>query len=220
MKINIIFYSMYGHVYKLALAEAEGAREVPGAEVKLFQTAELVPNDVLERSGAKAARQAFADIPIAKPEDIADADGLLFGTPTRFGNMSAQLRNLFDQCGPLWQKGAFINQFVGVFTATGSQHGGQETTMFTMVPTFLHLGMIVVGVPYNEPRLLNMKEITGGSPYSASTMSDLDGSRQPTENELAIARTQGRHLAEVTAAYINGKPKEELAGTDVMAPAK
>jgi len=206
MKINIIFYSMYGHVHKMALAEAEGAREVPGAEVRIFQAAELVPDHLLEKSGAKAARQAFADIPIAKPEDIADADGLLFGTPTRFGNMCSQMRNLFDQCGPLWMKGAFINKFAGIFCATGSQHGGQETTMLTMAPTLLHLGMIIVGVPYDETRLLTMKEISGGSPYAASTMSDLDGSRWPTENELAIARTQGRHLAEITATYVKGRP--------------
>lgn len=205
MKINVIFYSMYGHVYQLAEAEAEGAREVNGAEVKLFQCPELVPKNILDKSGASNAREKFAHIPFASVDDIASADGILFGTPTRYGNMCSQMRNLLDQTGGLWSKGAFINKCAGVFVGTGSQHGGQETTILSFLPTLIHLGMIVVPVPYSSKELMEMKEISGGSPYGAGTMSGLDGSRQPSENELAIARAQGRHLAEVTAAYTRGR---------------
>lgn len=196
-KIQIVFYSMYGHVYRLAEAVAEGARGVPGTEVKLLQVPELVPDDALEKSGAKAARAAFAHIPFADPAGLAEADAIIFGTPTRFGNMCAQMRNFLDQTGGLWAKGALIGKVGSVFVSTASQHGGQETTISSFHNTLLHHGMIIVGVPYAEPRLLNMKEITGGSPYGAGTLADHDGSRMPSENELAIARFQGRHIAEI-----------------------
>jgi NAD(P)H dehydrogenase (quinone) len=199
MKINvqIVFYSMYGHTYKMAEAVAEGAREVEDVEVSLYQVPELVPEEVLERAGAKAARAAFAHIPVAKPEQLAEADAIIFGTPTRFGNMCAQMRNFLDQTGPLWMKGALIGKVGSVFTSTASQHGGQETTITSFHSTLLHHGMIIVGVPYSEQRLVNMNEITGGSPYGASTLAGGDGSRQPSENELAIARFQGRHVARI-----------------------
>jgi len=199
MKINVqvVFYSMYGHTYRLAEAVAEGAREVEGAEVSLYQVPELVPEEVLERSGAKAARAAFAHIPVAKPEQLAEADAIIFGTPTRFGNMCAQMRNFLDQTGPLWAKGALIGKVGSVFTSTATQHGGQETTITSFHSTLLHHGMIIVGVPYSEARLFNMSEITGGSPYGASTLAGGDGLRQPSENELAIARFQGRHVAQI-----------------------
>jgi len=199
MKINVqvVFYSMYGHTYRLAEAVAEGAREVEGAEVSLYQVPELLPEEVLERSGAKAARAAFAYIPVAKPEQLAEADAIIFGTPTRFGNMCAQMRNFLDQTGPLWAKGSLIGKLGSVFTSTATQHGGQETTITSFHSTLLHHGMIIVGVPYSEARLLNMSEITGGSPYGASTLAGGDGSRQPSENELAIARFQGRHVAQI-----------------------
>jgi NAD(P)H:quinone oxidoreductase type IV len=199
MKINvqIVFYSMYGHTYKMAEAVAEGAREVEDVEVSLYQVPELVPEGVLERAGAKAARAAFAHIPVAKPEQLAEADAIIFGTPTRFGNMCAQMRNFLDQTGPLWMKGALIGKVGSVFTSTASQHGGQETTITSFHSTLLHHGMIIVGVPYSEQRLVNMSEITGGSPYGASTLAGGDGSRQPSENELAIARFQGRHVARI-----------------------
>jgi NAD(P)H dehydrogenase (quinone) len=199
MKINvqIVFYSMYGHTCKMAEAVAEGAREVEDVEVSLYQVPELVPEEVLERAGAKAARAAFAHIPVAKPEQLAEADAIIFGTPTRFGNMCAQMRNFLDQTGPLWMKGALIGKVGSVFTSTASQHGGQETTITSFHSTLLHHGMIIVGVPYSEQRLVNMSEITGGTPYGASTLAGGDGSRQPSENELAIARFQGRHVARI-----------------------
>jgi NAD(P)H dehydrogenase (quinone) len=199
MKINvqIVFYSMYGHTCKMAEAVAEGAREVEDVEVNLYQVPELVPEEVLERAGAKAARAAFAHIPVAKPEQLAEADAIIFGTPTRFGNMCAQMRNFLDQTGPLWMKGSLIGKVGSVFTSTASQHGGQETTITSFHSTLLHHGMIIVGVPYSEQRLVNMSEITGGTPYGASTLAGGDGSRQPSENELAIARFQGRHVARI-----------------------
>src|SRR5512134_2070252 len=196
-KVQVIFYSMYGHVHKLAEAVAAGAREVAGSEVSLYQVAELVPEDVLEKSGAKAARAAFARIPVARPEQLAEADAIIFGTPTRFGNMCAQMRNFLDQTGGLWMKGSLIGKVGSVFTSTASQHGGQETTITSFHSTLLHQGMIIVGVPYSEQRLLEMSQVSGGTPYGASTLTGGDGSRQPSENELAIARFQGRHVAEI-----------------------
>jgi NAD(P)H:quinone oxidoreductase type IV len=196
-KIQVVFYSMYGHVYRLAEAVAEGARQVPNTEVVLYQVPELVPEKELEKSGAKAARQAFAHIPVAQPDRLAQADAIIFGTPTRFGNMCAQMRNFLDRTTQLWLKGALIGKIGSVFASTATQHGGQETTITSFHTTLLHHGMIVVGVPYSQQGLLNMKEITGGTPYGATTLADADGSRQPTENELAIARFQGKHVAEI-----------------------
>jgi NAD(P)H dehydrogenase (quinone) len=181
IKVHIVFYSMYGHVYQLAEAVAEGARQVPNTEVVLYQ------------------RQAFAHIPIAQPGKLADADAIIFGTPTRFGNMCAQMRNFLDRTTQLWLNGALIGKVGSVFASTASQHGGQETTITSFHTTLLHHGMIVVGVPYSEQRLLNMKEITGGTPYGATTLADADGSRQPTDNEIVIARFQGKHVAEITS---------------------
>ena len=196
-KIQIVFYSMYGHVYQLAEAVAKGAREVPDTEVSLYQVPELMSEEVLEKSGAKAAREAFADIPIAEPAQLTEADAIIFGTPTRFGNMAAQMRNFLDQTGQLWFNGALVGKIGSVFASTGTQHGGQETTITSFHSTLLHHGMIIVGVPYTVPELLNMDEITGGTPYGATTLAGGDGSRQPTENELAIARFQGKHVAEI-----------------------
>ncbi|MCM2264151.1 MAG: NAD(P)H:quinone oxidoreductase [Desulfuromonadales bacterium] len=198
-RILVVFYSMYGHVYQLANAVVTGAREVAGSEVTLMQIQELVPDEALVKSGAAAARRAFAHIPVAKPDDLAAADAIIFGTPTRFGNMCAQMRNFLDQTGGLWMSGALIGKVGSVFTSTASQHGGQETTITSFHSTLLHQGMIIVGVPYSEQRLVNMTEISGGTPYGASTLAGADGSRQPSENELAIARFQGRHVAQITA---------------------
>jgi len=196
-KVQIVFYSMYGHVYQLAEAVAEGARQVPDTEVSIYQVPELMSDEALEQSGAKAAREAFADIPIAEPAQLAEADAIIFGTPTRFGNMCAQMRNFLDQTGQLWFTGALVGKLSSVFASTGTQHGGQETTITSFHSTLLHHGMIIVGVPYTEQRLLNMEEITGGTPYGATTLAGADGSRRPTENELAIARFQGKHVAEI-----------------------
>ena len=199
VKIQIVFYSMYGHVHQLAEAIAAGAGEVPGVEVGLFQVPELVSEEALERTGAKAARAAFAHIPVARPEQLAEADAILFGTPTRFGNMCAQMRNFLDQTGGLWAKGALIGKVGSVFASTATQHGGQETTITSFHTTLLHHGMVIVGVPYSEARLTTMAEVTGGTPYGATTLAAADGSRQPSENELEIARFQGRHVAGIAA---------------------
>ena len=199
MKIHIVFYSMYGHIYRMAEAVAEGARQVGGADVSVLQVQELVPDAALERTGAKQARAGFAHVPFADPKQLADADAIILGTPTRFGNMAAQMRNFLDQTGGLWAKGALIGKVGSVFTSTGTQHGGHETTITSTHTTLLHLGMIIVGVPYSCQELVNMNEITGGSPYGAGTLAGGDGSRQPSENELAIARFQGRHVADITA---------------------
>jgi len=199
VKIQVVFYSMYGHVYRLAEEEAAGAKEVKDCQVELYQVPELVPADVLEKSGAKAARSAFAHIPTATPDRLAEADAIIFGAPTRFGNMCAQMRNFLDQTGGLWMKGALVGKVGSVFTSTATQHGGQETTITSFHVNLFHHGMIVVGVPYAAQALMNMKEITGGTPYGASTLSDTDGSRQPSANELTIARFQGRHVATIAA---------------------
>ena len=199
MKVKVVFYSMYGHIYRMAEAVAEGAREVAGTEVELLQVPELAPEEVLERSGAKQAQAAFAHIPVAKPDDLADADAVILGTPTRFGNMCAQMRNFLDQTGPLWAKNALVGKVGSVFTSSNTQHGGQETTITSSHSTLLHLGMVVVGLPYSEVRQTTLDEITGGSPYGASTIAGPDGSRMPSENELAMARFQGRHVATIAA---------------------
>ena len=203
MKIKIVFYSMYGHTYKMAEAVAEGAREITGAEVEILQVAELVPDSVLEASGAKKAREAFAHIPMAKPSDLADADALIFGIPTRFGNMCAQMRNFLDQTGGLWAQGALVGKVGSVFTSTGTQHGGQETTLTSFHTTLLHQGMVVVGLPYSEARQMTLEEISGGSPYGATTIAGTDGSRMPSENELTMARFQGRHVADIAKRLAN-----------------
>lgn len=198
-KVYVVFYSMYGHVHQLAEAVVQGAREVPGAEVKLFQVPELVPEEALARTGAKQARDAFAQVPVIEPDQLAEADAIIFGTPTRFGNMCAQMRQFLDRTGQLWLRGGLVGKVGSVFTSTASQHGGQETTITSFHTTLLHHGMIIVGVPYAEQRLVVMDEVSGGTPYGASTLAGADGSRQPSENELAIARYQGRHVAQIAA---------------------
>jgi NAD(P)H dehydrogenase (quinone) len=197
IKVQVIFYSMYGHVYRMAEAVAEGAKQVPGAEVSLYQVQELIPDDVLEKYGAKGAKTAFAKIPVAKVDQLAEAHAIIFGTPTRFGNMAAQMRNFLDQTGPLWMKGSLIGKVGSVFASTGTQHGGQETTITSFHSTLLHHGMVIVGVPYSESGLTNMVDISGGTPYGATTLAGADGSRQPSENELKIARFQGKHVTEI-----------------------
>lgn len=198
-KVQIVFYSMYGHIYTMAEAVAEGARSVEGCSVELLQVPELMPEEVLEKYGAREARSAFAHIPVASVERLAEADAIIFGTPTRFGNMAAQMRNFLDQTGRLWMTGGLVGKIGSVFASTGTQHGGQETTITSFHSTLLHHGMIIVGVPYSEQRLLNMTEITGGTPYGATTLAGADGSRRPSENELAIAHFQGAHVAAIAA---------------------
>ncbi len=197
--VQIVFYSMYGHIYTMAEAVAEGVRSVAGCSAELLQVPELMPDAMLEKFGAKAARAVFAHIPAATVDRLAEADAIIFGTPTRFGNMCAQMRNFLDQTGGLWMKGALVGKVGSVFASTGTQHGGQETTITSFHSTLLHQGMVIVGVPYAEARLTNMEEITGGTPYGATTLAGPDGSRRPSENELAIARYQGAHVAKIAA---------------------
>ena len=205
MKARIVFYSMYGHVWRMAEAVAAGAREVKGAEVELLQVPEIVPEDILAKSGAKAAREKFAHVPFATVDGLAEADAVIFGAPTRYGMMCAQMRNFLDQTGPLWARNALVGKVGSVFTSTATQHGGQETTITSFHATLLHLGFVVVGLPYTEKRQTVLGEIAGGSPYGASTIAGGDGSRQPSENELAMARFQGRHVAEIAGALLRGR---------------
>jgi NAD(P)H:quinone oxidoreductase type IV len=197
VRIQVVFYSTYGHIYRMAEAVAEGARSVEGAEVSLFQVPELMPEEALEKSGARAAREAFAHVPVIVPDQLREADAIIFGTPTRFGNMAAQMRNFLDQTGPIWFQGGLIGKVGSVFASTASQHGGQETTITSFHSTLLHHGMVIVGVPYSEPGLANMAEISGGTPYGATTLAGPDGKRMPSENELNIARFQGKHVAQI-----------------------
>jgi NAD(P)H dehydrogenase (quinone) len=190
---------MYGHIHTMAEAVAAGARQVPDTDVQILQVPELVPEEVLAKSGAKKARDAFAHIPIIAPEKLPEADAIIFGTPTRFGNMTAQMRNFLDRTGGLWVKGSLVGKIGSVFASTGTQHGGQETTITSFHTTPLHLGMIIVGVPYTCAGLTNMNETTGGTPYGASTLAGSDGSRRPSQNELDIAQFQGRHVAQLAA---------------------
>lgn len=199
MKILIVYYSMYGHVHRMAEAVAEGARSVPGAEVALRRVPETLPAEVLEKMGAVEAQKAMAAVPVCTVEELAGADAILFGTPTRFGNMCGQLRQFLDATGQLWAKGALVGKVGGVFTSTATQHGGQETTLITTIVTLLHHGMVVVGLPYSFQGQMRNDEITGGSPYGASTVAGTAGERTPTDNELEGARYQGRRAAEIAA---------------------
>jgi NAD(P)H dehydrogenase (quinone) len=198
VKVNVVFYSMYGHIYKMAEAVAEGAKSA-GAQVGVFQVAETIPDNILEQYGAKAAKATFAKVPVATLANLTEADAIIFGTPTRFGNMAGQMRNFLDQTGQIWFSGGLIGKVGSVFASTATQHGGQETTITSFHHTLLHHGMIIVGVPYSEKGLMDMSAISGGTPYGATTLAAADGSRQPTENELNIAKFQGKHVAQVTA---------------------
>jgi NAD(P)H dehydrogenase (quinone) len=194
-KILVLYYSSYGHIETMAKAVAEGAGEVAGTEVTVKRVPELVPEEIARKAGMKLDQAT----PIATPAELADYDGIIFGTPTRFGNMAAQMRNFLDQTGGLWVKGSLVGKVGSVFASTASQHGGQETTITSFHTTLLHQGMVIVGVPYTAPGLTRMDEVTGGTPYGATTLAGTDGSRQPSANELEIARFQGRHVAGIVA---------------------
>ena len=193
-KMLVLYYSAYGHVETMAQAVAEGARAA-GAEVTIKRVPELVPEDVSRKAGMKVDQTA----PVAAVDELPQYDAIIFGTPTRFGNMAAQMRNFLDQTGGHWMSGALIGKVGSVFASTATQHGGQETTITSFHTTLLHQGMIIVGLPYSAKELLNMGEITGGTPYGATTLANVDGSRQPSENELTLARFQGRHVAQIAA---------------------
>lgn len=192
-KVLIVYYSMYGHIETMAKAVAAGAREVDGVEVTVKRVAELMPREVAEKAGAKLDQ----DAPVADPKELADYDAVIVGTPTRFGNMSAQMRNFWDQTGGLWASGALVGKVGSVFTSSATQHGGQESTILATQITLLHHGLVIVGLPYTCAAQMGVDEIKGGSPYGASTVAAGDGSRQPSEQELGMARFQGRHVAEI-----------------------
>jgi len=202
MKILVLFYSSFGHVYKMAEAIAEGARSVSGADVIIKRVPETLPPDVGKAMGIDSASKVYTHIPIATVEDLKDADAVIFGTPTRFGNMSGQMRSFLDATGGLWAQGALIGKVGSVFASSATQHGGQESTILSFHTTLLHHGMIIVGLPYSFQEQTRIDEITGGSPYGASTIAGGKGERQPSDNELSAARFQGKHVAEITAKLV------------------
>jgi len=197
MKVLILYYSMYGHVHRMAEAITEGVMDVEGAEVEMRRVPETLPEEILGKMGALEVQKSFSHIPVATVDDLASADAIIFGTPTRFGNMCGQMRQFLDATGGLWMKGALIGKLGSVFASTGTQHGGQESTILSFHITLLHHGMIVAGLPYAFQGQMKTDEVTGGSPYGASTIAGPAGDRTPTENDLAGARFQGKHVATI-----------------------
>lgn len=198
-KVLVLYYSAYGHIETMAQAVAEGARSA-GAQVDIKRVPELVPADVAQRSGYKMDQAA----PIATVEELSAYDAIIFGTGTRFGRLTSQMANFLDQCGGLWAKGALEGKVGSAFTSTATQHGGQELTLMSLIPNMLHFGMVIVGLPYSFDGQSRLDEVTGGTPYGASTIAGGDGSRQPSANELAGARYQGHHVARITQ-QLHGK---------------
>ena len=197
MKVLVVFYSVYGHVYQMAEAVAKGAKQVNGAEVELRRVPETLPDEVLEKMGAVDAQKAFDHVPVCSVDELAAADAVIFGTPTRFGNMCGQMRQFLDATGQLWANGALVGKVGSVFTSSATQHGGQESTILSFHITLLHHGFVIVGLPYAFQGQMQNDEITGGSPYGASTIAGTSGERTPSENELEGARFQGKHVAEI-----------------------
>ncbi len=202
MKILIVFYSMYGHVHKMAEAVAEGIKEVPGAEAVLRRVPETLPEEVLAKMGALDAQKSLAHIPECTVDELAAADAIIFGTPTRFGNMCGQMRQFLDTTGGLWMKGALVGKVGSVFGSSATQHGGQESTLLSFHITLLHHGMIIVGLPYAFQGQMGVTELTGGTPYGATTIAGGQGERMPSENELAGARFQGKHVATIASRLV------------------
>jgi NAD(P)H dehydrogenase (quinone) len=202
-RVLILYYSSYGHVETMAGAVAEGAASVEGVEVSVKRVRELVPDEVALGAGMKLDQDAsFAD-----PGELGDYDAIIVGAPTRFGNMAAQMRNFWDQTGPLWMTGALVGKVGAAFTSTASQHGGQEMTITSIHTTLLHHGMVIVGLPYSWPGNAQLEEISGGTPYGASTIAGADGSRKPSANELEGAHYQGRHVATIAAQLARGRER-------------
>jgi NAD(P)H dehydrogenase (quinone) len=197
VNVLIVFYSMYGHIYRMAEAVKEGAASVSGADVKLCRVPETLADDVLEKMGALETQRSLAHIPVCKTAELASADAIIFGTPTRFGNMCGQMRQFLDATGGLWAQNALLGKVGSVFTSSATQHGGQESTILSFHFTLLHHGMVIVGLPYAFTGQMRLDEITGGSPYGASTIAGGDGKRMPSENEIAAARYQGKHVAQI-----------------------
>jgi len=199
MKILVLFYSTYGHIYQMAKAVVEGARSIENVKVELKRVPETLSDDILKMMGALEAQQAFAAVPVAQVLELAEYDAIIFGVPTRFGSMAAQMKAFLDTSGQLWAKGALVGKIGSVFTSTGTQHGGQEATILGFYPILMHHGMLIAGLPYSFAGQNTMAEISGGSPYGASTIAAGDGSRMPSANELDGARHQGRFVAELVA---------------------
>jgi len=197
MKVLIVYYSTYGHVNKMAEAVAEGVREIKGAEAILRRVPETLPEEVLEKMGAVEAQQSMSNVPICTVDELASADAVIFGTPTRFGNMCGQMRQFLDATGQLWANNTLVGKVGSVFTSSATQHGGQESTILSFHITLLHHGFLVVGLPYTFQGQMRIDEITGGSPYGASTIAGGSGERMPSENELNAARFQGKHVATI-----------------------
>ena len=197
MKVLIVYYSTYGHVHKMAEAIAEGVKQVDGAEAIMRRVPETLPDEVLEKMGAVDAQKTFSQVPICSVDELASADAVIFGTPTRFGNMCGQMRQFLDATGQLWAQGALVGKVGSVFTSSATQHGGQESTILSFHISLLHHGFLIVGLPYAFQGQMRIDEITGGSPYGASTIAGGSGERMPSENELDGARFQGRHVAEI-----------------------
>jgi NAD(P)H dehydrogenase (quinone) len=199
MKVLIVYYSMYGHIHRMAQAVAEGVREVPGAEAVLKRVPETLPEEVLGKMGALEAAKKMAHIPVATVDDLADADAIIFGTPTRYGNMCGQMRQFLDAAGRIWVKNALVGKAGSVFTSSGTQHGGQESTILSFHNNLLHFGMVIVGLPYSFTGQNRVDMMAGCSPYGASTIAGGQGQLMPNEIELAGAKYQGRHVAEIAA---------------------
>ena len=199
MKVLIVYYSMYGHINRMAEAIAEGAKSVKKAEVVLRRVPETLPQEVLVKMGAVEAQKKFENVPVATVDELAAAEAIIFGTPTRFGNMCGQMRQFLDATGGLWAKGALVGKVGSVFTSSATQHGGQESTLLSFHITLLHQGFVIVGLPYSFQGQMRNDEITGGSPYGASTIAGTQGERSPTENELQAARFQGAHVATIAS---------------------
>jgi NAD(P)H dehydrogenase (quinone) len=199
MKVLIVYYSMYGHIHRMAGAIAEGAREVRGAEVELRRVPETLSQEVLTKMGAIEAQKAMSNVPICTVDELEATDAIIFGTPTRFGNMCGQMRQFLDATGELWAKGALVGKIGSVFTSSATQHGGQESTILSFHITLLHQGLIIVGLPYTFQGQMRIDEMTGGSPYGASTIAGGQGERTPSDNELAAARFQGRHVGTIAS---------------------
>jgi NAD(P)H dehydrogenase (quinone) len=197
MNVLIVYYSMYGHIRRMAEAVKEGADGVNGATVRICRVQETLPEEVLIKMGALEAQKVQANVPVCEVEDLVWADAIIFGTPTRFGNMCGQMRQFLDSTGGLWAKGELVGKVGSVFTSSATQHGGQESTILSFHITLLHQGMIIVGLPYSFAGQMRIDEMTGSSPYGASTIAGGDGKRMPSENELDAARFQGKHVAEI-----------------------
>lgn len=196
--VQIVFYSTFGHVWKLAEAVADGVREA-GGNAQVLQVPELLSPEILAKMGATEAKKAFAHIPLADPRKLGEADAVILGTPTRYGSAAASMQAFLDSTVGLWSTGALIGKVGSAFTSTASQHGGQETTLLSLSTFFFHMGMVITGVPYSVQELVAMQEMTGGTPYGASTIAGPRGERLPSENELTIARGQGRHVTTIAA---------------------